>query len=406
MPRLDGVHRRQITHFGLTPRYTLIATFADATNLHSGNPVRLAGVEVGLVSSVKLVNGQAEVHFRVNKNVTVPDDSEVAVRWVNLIGQRELYLYPGTSPTKLRSGARMTRTRSVVDLGQLFNELGPLTQSLDPKQVNNLLETLVTSFNGNIPNIDTITADLKSILGTLASRKQTISQMISDYQTLTNAVSHRDLQIQTAVDNLDALATAFAQSDSVLNDALVQLPKFSSNLNTFLTGNAAQLGQMIDGLQGITSVGHRAGHRPGQHAQRTSGQPVHPDPVLLARQVARTSTWSVSAPTSRPARIPSSWHRTWPVADHSTVRPPSCPHWSGRSHEAPPARRLLVQRPQQAGRRDCDRGGDPPPGLRGGRHRPDRPAETDLPDERRVLRQRGGQEAATWCGWPESRSGR
>jgi phospholipid/cholesterol/gamma-HCH transport system substrate-binding protein len=246
----------QIVHFGLTHRYSLTATFDDATNLHNGNPVRLAGVEVGLVGGVKLVDGRAQVRFSVNKTVVLPADTAVAVRWVNLIGQRELYLYPGTSTSRLKNGDRVTHTRSVVDLGQLFNQLGPLTQALDPKQVNTLLETLVSSFNGNIGNVDTIVADLKTVLGTLASRKQTISQLLGDYQTLTDAVAHRDLQIQTAVDNLVALSAAFAQSDKVLDGALVELPKLSTNLQAFLGASAGDLGRIIDSLAVVTGVTH------------------------------------------------------------------------------------------------------------------------------------------------------
>jgi phospholipid/cholesterol/gamma-HCH transport system substrate-binding protein len=243
-----------IAHAGLSSRYSLTATFDDATNLHSGNTVRLAGVQVGLVQAVKLVDGRAEVRFGVNKSVTLPEDTEVAVRWLNLLGQRELYLYPGTSSARLQHGARVSRTRSVVDLGQLINQLGPLTQSLDPKQINTHLETLVSALNGNIGNVDTIVADLKTVLGTLASRKETISQLISDYQTLTDAVSHRDLQIRTAVDNLVALSGAFAQSDQVLDNSLVELPKLATNLKAFLDANAGDLGRIIDNLSVVTGV--------------------------------------------------------------------------------------------------------------------------------------------------------
>jgi phospholipid/cholesterol/gamma-HCH transport system substrate-binding protein len=247
----------QITHTGFASRYGLTATFDDATNLHSGNPVRLAGVQVGLVRGVKLVEGRARVNFAVDNDVILPEDTEVAVRWLNLLGQRELYLYPGTSPRTLRHGSAVLRTRSVVDLGQLINQLGPLTQALDPKQVNQLLETLVAGLDGNIGNVDNVVADLRAVLGTLASRNETIGQLIHDYQTLTAAVAHRDQQIRTAVDNLVALSGAFARSDQVLDDSLVDLPKLTANLQAFLSANAADLGRIIDNLSVVTGVAHR-----------------------------------------------------------------------------------------------------------------------------------------------------
>jgi phospholipid/cholesterol/gamma-HCH transport system substrate-binding protein len=247
----------QIAHFQLgKDRYSLTATFDDAMNLQQGDPVRLAGVEVGQVSGVKAVKGKAQVRFEVDKDVALGDDSEVAVRWLNIIGQRELYLYPGTSASRLKSGDTMTHTRSVVDLGALLNQLGPLTQALDPARVNELVESLMEALQGNRDNIDSVVADLNTVLGTLAQRKDTISQLLTDYTTITGEVSKRDLQIQVMVENLATLSTTFAQNGQVLDDALVQLPKLTTGLQTVLGTRGEELGRIVDNLSVVTGTLH------------------------------------------------------------------------------------------------------------------------------------------------------
>src|SRR5436305_12473296 len=75
--------------------YKLTATFDDATGLLSADNVKVAGVVVGKVDSVKIDQGRAQVAFSVNDSVKVPSDSQVAIRWRNLIGERYLYIYPG-----------------------------------------------------------------------------------------------------------------------------------------------------------------------------------------------------------------------------------------------------------------------------------------------------------------------
>src|SRR5439155_18875352 len=88
----------QIAHIHVgAKRIALAATFDDAMNLRAGDPVRLAGVPVGQVKGVRAIHGRARVRFDVDRSVPIPDDSQVAVRWLNLIGQRELYLSPGES---------------------------------------------------------------------------------------------------------------------------------------------------------------------------------------------------------------------------------------------------------------------------------------------------------------------
>jgi phospholipid/cholesterol/gamma-HCH transport system substrate-binding protein len=247
----------QIAHFQLgKDRYALTATFDDAMNLQQGDPVRLAGVEVGQVSGVKAVKGKAQVRFEVDKDVALGDDSAVAVRWLNIIGQRELYLYPGKSESRLKGGDTMTHTRSVVDLGALLNQLGPLTQALDPARVNELVESLMEALQGNRENIDSVVTDLNTVLATLAQRKDTISQLLSDYTTITGEVARRDLQIQVMVENLATLSTTFAQNGQVLDDALVQLPKLTAGLQTVLGTRGEELGRIVDNLSVVTGTLH------------------------------------------------------------------------------------------------------------------------------------------------------
>src|SRR5437899_12620353 len=78
----------QIAKVSLEDRYKVTATFDDVTGLFAGDDVKLAGVNVGKVSTIKLVEGKAVVSFDVNSTVHLPTDSTVAARWLNLIGQR------------------------------------------------------------------------------------------------------------------------------------------------------------------------------------------------------------------------------------------------------------------------------------------------------------------------------
>src|SRR5438552_1428737 len=95
--------------------YKLTATFDDANGLLRADNVKVAGVVVGKVVSVKIDQGKATVTFSVKDSVKVPTDSSVAIRRRNLISERYLYVYPGSSSTVLRGGDRVRKTRSVVD---------------------------------------------------------------------------------------------------------------------------------------------------------------------------------------------------------------------------------------------------------------------------------------------------
>jgi phospholipid/cholesterol/gamma-HCH transport system substrate-binding protein len=235
-------------------RYELTATFNDVAGMYDGDDVKLAGLTVGQVTGIDVVEGRALVRFEVDDTVQLPEDSTVAVRWRNLIGQRFLGLEPGTGTTMLGDGDTMDNAKNVVDLGQLVNQLVPLARAVSPDQVNTILTTLLQAFDGNDATFDELLSDFDSVLGTLAARDDTIGQLVEDYDTITTAVASRDAQIGQMVDNLVAISETFAANDDLLDQALVELASLSTGADHILDEGARDLGLTLDHLAVLTGT--------------------------------------------------------------------------------------------------------------------------------------------------------
>lgn len=237
-------------------RYALTATFNDVAGMYAGDDVKMAGITVGAVTSVDVIEGRARVRFEVDDDVPLPTDSTVAVRWRNLIGQRFLGLEPGDASTFLAQDgtAVMDDAKDVVDLGQLVNQLVPLAQAVSPEKVNEILTALLEAFDGNDESFDSLLADVDSVLGVLAERDQTIDQLLVDYDTISTAVASRDAQIGQMVDNLVAISTTFADNDELLDDALVELAELSHGLDSILDQSADDLGLSLEHLAVLTGT--------------------------------------------------------------------------------------------------------------------------------------------------------
>ncbi len=233
-------------------RYELEATFDDVAGLHGGDVVKLAGVGVGRVSGIEIERGRAVVRFEVDEGVRLPVDSTVAVRWRNLLGQRYLWLAPGSSERMLGDGDEVDHAEDVVDLGQLVNQLAPLAQAVSPEQVNRILTTLLEAFDGNEATFDGLVRDLDAVLASLAARDDTIAQLVEDYAAISDAVASRDAQIDQMVQNLVAIATTFRENDDLLEEAVVELAGVSDGLDRLLSTGAVDLGAALDHLAVLT----------------------------------------------------------------------------------------------------------------------------------------------------------
>ena len=245
---------RNITGGSHGDRYELTATFDDVAGMYDGDDVKLAGLTVGQVTDIQVVDGRARVRFEVDEGVRLPEDSTVAVRWRNLIGQRFVGLQPGTSSIMLDDGDTMDNAKNVVDLGQLVNQLVPLAQAVSPDQVNQILTTLLQAFEGNDATFDELLADFDGVLATLAERDATISQLLQDYDTISTSIASRDAQIGQMVDNLVAISETFAANDDLLDDALVELATLSTGVDQVLDRSGDDLGLTLDHLAVLTGT--------------------------------------------------------------------------------------------------------------------------------------------------------
>src|SRR3546814_2872227 len=84
------------------------------------------------------------------------------------------------------------RTTSVVDLGELFNRLGPIVGAIDPAQVNEFLDTITAALEGREDDIGATLDDLATLVSGLASRDDAIQRLITNLDVVAETVNRRD----------------------------------------------------------------------------------------------------------------------------------------------------------------------------------------------------------------------
>ncbi|HVE95155.1 MAG TPA: MCE family protein [Acidimicrobiales bacterium] len=238
----------------LDDSYELAATFDDVTGLLINDNVKVAGVGVGKVTRIQVEKGRAEVTFRVKKQMKLPSDTRAAVRWRNLLGQRYLYLYPGEASTVLRGGDHVRETISVVDLGELFNRLGPVVKAVEPGQVNQFLDTVVGALDGNEAKVGQALDDLATVAGALGERDAAIGRLVENLNTVSGTIVDRDREIRAILDNLVTVSRTFNEHTDVIDRAVTELGDFSGHLGAILTNNRTEIDRIITNLTSVVAV--------------------------------------------------------------------------------------------------------------------------------------------------------
>jgi phospholipid/cholesterol/gamma-HCH transport system substrate-binding protein len=248
--------------------YTLHANFDDVGGLNTNDDVKVAGVIVGKVTGIKVVdgpagrspdgNGRALVTFVVHKSVRLPSNTQGSIRWRNLLGQRYVYLNPPdksqASPVVLRGGETLSNTISVIDIGQLFNRLGPIVRAIDPSKVNQFLDVVTGALSGNQDNLKSAIDNLATLTASLASHDDAIARLVDNVNTVAGTVSNRDAEIKTVLDNLLAISTTFSQNTRVVDDAITNLNIVNTNVDRLLVNNRDQIAHILANLNTLLAT--------------------------------------------------------------------------------------------------------------------------------------------------------
>ncbi len=102
--------------------YPLTASFRSVEGIRSGTDVRLAGVKVGTITSLKLnpVTFFADATISVEKDILLPDDTAILISSEGLLGGNFIELVPGGSVETLQPGDEIEDTQGSVSLISLL----------------------------------------------------------------------------------------------------------------------------------------------------------------------------------------------------------------------------------------------------------------------------------------------
>jgi phospholipid/cholesterol/gamma-HCH transport system substrate-binding protein len=222
------------------------ANFADVTDLITGNDVRLAGVRVGTVNSIKVVTldgkNYAQVGFSVDKDVAaeaMTNTTQVRVEYLNLVGQRYVNLVPtpgGTVPQDPKSIIAVTRTRPAVDLTALFNGFKPLFRALTPQDVNTFALEIIKTLQGEGGTVQSLLTQTASLTNTVASRDAVIGHVIDNLVTVLSTVQQRNQGLNETIDQLQRLVSGLAGDRNTISASLSNIDNLANSSSQLING--------------------------------------------------------------------------------------------------------------------------------------------------------------------------
>jgi phospholipid/cholesterol/gamma-HCH transport system substrate-binding protein len=105
-----------------TTGYAVTVEFPSVGGLKAGSAVEIAGVEIGRVESIGLVDYQARVILRLKRDIKLQEDSIASIKTKGLIGEKYVRISPGGSDKIIPPNGRIREVEAPVDFEELLSK--------------------------------------------------------------------------------------------------------------------------------------------------------------------------------------------------------------------------------------------------------------------------------------------
>lgn len=241
------------------------STFLSAsTGLKSGDAVKLAGVDVGTISRITVLEDKVKVDFEVLPGTRIKKDTVAGIRMASMLGGQFLALSFGApgSPdlpagSTVQSAESLGMDTIMDNVGTLARDSRQLVVELNRNQ-NEVMGKISTMLDENRTSVRDSLTGLANITTKLDRGNGSLGLMLNDKTLYSNTVA--------LTNNLREVSARLERGEGSLGRLM--------NEDEFYTQGIAAVRGMNDGMRNITEISQRINRGEG-----TAGKLVN-DPLL------------------------------------------------------------------------------------------------------------------------------
>lgn len=241
----------------------ITAYFSESIGVYPGSTVRILGVPVGSVVSVRPEGSRVKVTMTLNHGVAVPARVDAVVISPSVVADRYVQLTPAyTGGAQIADGAviPMARTAVPVEVDQVYASLAKLANAFGPNGANKhgalsgLIKTGAANLAGNGTYLQKMITQFGGLSKTLGDSSGNLFATLAYLQQFTTTLKDNNGQVRQAEDQLAQVSAFLAADRHDLAAAIGELAVALGRVKSFIGGNRALIESNVKKLAAITSL--------------------------------------------------------------------------------------------------------------------------------------------------------
>ena len=223
--------------------YRVNATFQEATSLAVEADVRVSGVQIGKVKTIKpnRTTGESDVVIELNERYApLPKDVTAVLRQKTLLGETYIELTPGSNDgPKIPENGHIpsSAVSPSVQLDEIFRAFDPKTRRAFQVWMQEQARALGPhgrDLNDALGNLGPFAEDASEIVAILNRQEAAVRSLVSNSGEVFGALNSRGSQLREMIENLNTVFRTTAERDESLKAAFRALPTFQRESRTTL----------------------------------------------------------------------------------------------------------------------------------------------------------------------------
>jgi phospholipid/cholesterol/gamma-HCH transport system substrate-binding protein len=246
---------------GADDPFVVEAEFTRAFNLFEGSRVRVLGVDVGVIETVRVSPDSDTVHVAMeihDEDIELPEDVNAIIAFDSLLGERHVAFDPPyTGGPALESGAviPLERTMAPSEFDEVLESWNEFLEGMPPDEVARLVTNAADVLDGRGDELGRTLEDVATAVEVLEENDDEIISLVSRLADLNETLGTRDTGIERIIVDWNTVLASLVEERDALDTALSGVGRMSEELGDLLATNRERLEEDV---QTVTRVGRTA----------------------------------------------------------------------------------------------------------------------------------------------------
>ncbi len=230
------------------------AQFRQAAALQVGNPIAVAGIPVGEVTSMELAGDHVVAGLKVRDDVVLGEDARAVIKIATILGSRYLSLEPGGAGSLPNNTFDLRHTEVPYDLQ---DALADVTRTYEQVSTDGFAESLAILGEQmqTLPPVVPQALENTRILSTIiAERRDQLGELLETTELVSTTLRRQQSAIGSLVYQGNVLLGEFVARRASFHAMMSALTSLVQTLSGVAIDNRGQLEQLLVDLRELTDM--------------------------------------------------------------------------------------------------------------------------------------------------------